>query len=305
MDSTWNNRWSVAAGLVVSLALHAGAAVAVGLMGAAARAPTPAPELMTKEPPIRPGVDRSRAITINWLGFEKPTEHQARQATTDQPALARGPANTPQPDSASAQPVPPAPRPVPLAQAASGASLPAIPLPDASLDQLLAAIDAAKPSSEPARKEAKPAQPPTPAPVQTHAPQPQHQERQQPQPQPAASPGGGPRESAPTSQTKPIKVHPGKPIAMQGLTIDTVAPKFTTVTRLLTVPHNPLVRLTFAPTGRVVLATIIEPSGYADVDRPVLDAVYAWKARGKRLADLRAAQGVGGRFSLDFRIVIQ
>lgn len=37
------------------------------------------------------GIDESQAVTLTWLGFERPTEHEARQARVEQPELSLSP----------------------------------------------------------------------------------------------------------------------------------------------------------------------------------------------------------------------
>lgn len=286
--------WRLLIGLVASLLLHVAAGAFIGLGGfegldddSAALPPDP------EEPQIRPGVDRSRAVTISWIGFEEPTPHQAKLANVDQPALTRGPAPQPNPEqSASAPPSTPSITPKPLSEAADAQPLPAIPLPSRSLDELLAQLEQAVPAAEPA---------PEPAP----APQPTEPERTvDDAPQPASQPGGGPRESPPASRVKPREIVPGEPVAMEGVRINTVSPRFTTITRLTAAPSNPLVRITFDASGKVVLAEIIESSGYRNVDRPVLDAIYAWRAGGEKLEELRKKKP-DERIVLDFRIVLR
>ena len=80
-----------------------------------------------------------------------------------------------------------------------------------------------------------------------------------------------------------IAVKPGRTIAAKGLEIITRRPVFAKVTRVITTPDNPEVEATFGRDGTVVRAKITKSSGYTEVDQPVLDAVYSWKARGEAL----------------------
>lgn len=85
----------LAAGAGVSLLLHVAAAMALainvpgfwaspGRELQSADLPTPVPP----EPPrVRPGIERSKEVTINWLGFERPTPHEAALSTVEQAAL--------------------------------------------------------------------------------------------------------------------------------------------------------------------------------------------------------------------------
>ena len=79
-DTEFRSRLVV--GVAVSVIAHL--AVGVALIGRGGGTPDlsiltaalPQPE----EPLIRPGIARSQAVTINWLGFETPTPHEATQA---------------------------------------------------------------------------------------------------------------------------------------------------------------------------------------------------------------------------------
>src|SRR5690606_35683094 len=81
-----------------------------------------------------------------------------------------------------------------------------------------------------------------------------------------------------------ISVNPGKPLAARGLRIQTVRPKWSTYALATANPNDVAVRIWFDATGRVTKATIIQSSGRDDVDRPILDAVYRWRATGERLS---------------------
>lgn len=291
--------WKLLAGILASVVIHVGAAAmfasGVSLTGDDLSEPAP-PEF--EEPEIRPGINESRATTISWLGYEEPTPHEAQEANVDQPALARGPAPNPAIEQSGVPALPPpAPKPKPLAEAADLARLPTIPLPDQSLDELLAQLEATAPEATTAKKP--PAQPvPEQRPTKPNE-LPDTTEAEQP-----SEAGGGPSESPATSRTKPTEIRPGEPVAMEGIEIETRRPKFTTVTRLTAAPQNPTVLVRFDANGKVVLADIIESSGYRNVDRPVLDAMYGWRAKGKKIDELRQKDGAS-TFELTFRIVLR
>ena len=78
----------------------------------------------------------------------------------------------------------------------------------------------------------------------------------------------------------------GKPLVAQGLDIRTVRPVWSVRTMLLARPRNPRVTIHFDRTGKVTLAVIEESSNEPDVDRPLLDAIYQWRAVGDRLLEL-------------------
>lgn len=299
MTRPGNERWTLAAGLTLSLAVHLGAAASFGLFSPAGRgeeAFIDRPEPIDPDA-ITPGVDRSTATTINWIGFEDQTEHQAREATTDQPALARGvPAESA--PRLPVMPLPPAqPVPIPLTEAARGD------LPERSdrldaVDELLSRLEAASPPRPDPAESAEPTKPAEPT-------EPTAEPASKPANPAPPEPTGGPSESDPTARVKPTEIRPGRPVAMEGVTIDTVAPRFTAVTRLTSSPRNPLVRLTFNTRGEVVTAELLEPSGVKNVDGPVLDAMYQWRAKGDRLGEIRDRDGEDATFALDFRIVLR
>jgi hypothetical protein len=319
--------WRLTAAFSFSLLAHAMIALAMGadvFPSSRSTSPPPTPELNTPE--ITPGVDNSRATTINWIGFEKPTPHQARLAQTDQPALDLGPDT---PTSRESQPTSPAPVVETVAVTPSPPAAESTPTPDSadpaktptqtptqakpaapSKTTLTSTSNApsqkkaahptkpiatptAKPTTQPAKQLVKPTPKLAAKPAAKPAP-----------PQPASKKGGAERESPPTSQETPITVKPGQPIAMKGLRIDTVAPKFTYITRITAAPSNPLVKLTFNTAGKVTLAELIESSGYEGVDRPVKDALYNWRAHGVQLDELKK-KDPKQVFSLQFRIVLQ
>jgi hypothetical protein len=97
------------------------------------------------------------------------------------------------------------------------------------------------------------------------------------------------KQSDASGKEDPIEIVLGRPAAAEGLDIVTRRPDFSRVTRVTARPNNPIVRVTFGPTGRVVYAEIVRSSGYDDVDSPLLNALYQWHARGPRLATLPKA----------------
>lgn len=303
--------WRLTLGLLLSLSAHLIGAIAIssGAFRSATRPDTPSSQPDQEESRLRPGVDHSQAVTISWIGFEQPTPHQAQLAETDQPALARGPAPTPSPEPAApttpnSPPPSQAPAPASLTDTAQAQPIPLLPPPPHTLDELLAQLQEQRPapSRTPAPPSTTPAPPTTtPSPADPSPPSPEAAPTPLENPAP---PGGGPREASPTSRKKPIEIDPGQPVAVEGIQIDTVAPKFTTITRLTVSPKNPLIRITFSTAGKVVRAEILESSRYKDVDRPVLDAIYQWKAKGAKLDELRT-KDPAQQIEFDFRIVLR
>ncbi|MCW5777365.1 MAG: hypothetical protein KIS87_13085 [Phycisphaeraceae bacterium] len=332
----------LAAGLGFSLLVHVGAAMALAINVPGFWA-SPGPELQgadlpspeSPEPPrVRPGIERSKEVTINWLGFERPTPHEAALSTVDQAALNPETPGVPADAEAVPQPVtavaapPPAETP---ADAASPAPAPVEAAPVLASDRpavesgaLVAAeervvvapvIGPPLPPAEAA--EASPEAPPPALPEPRPQPTPQAQPSEQPAPPspPAPTPGveasiESTKESPATSTRPPVEVSPGQPVAAEGLDIETVRPRWTLVTRMTALPRNPVVRVTFGRDGRVARAEFVpgRNTGYADVDGPLLDAVYRWRARGRALDELPAgvggAEGEAAGITLEFRLVL-
>jgi TonB family protein len=108
------------------------------------------------------------------------------------------------------------------------------------------------------------------------------------------------RDSDAAAIKQAISINPGKPLAAKGLRIQTVRPKWSTYTLATANPNDVVVRIWFDGTGRVTKAKIIQSGGRDDVDRPILDAVYNWRATGEQLSTIRNQPG--GTVQLVFRI---
>lgn len=323
------------AGAIVSAAMHAG--LATGFVrwshAQAPRDSTPAPRPNSpkapepvpppRHKPIKLGIAKSDATTVAWLGFEKPTEHQAEKGLIDQSAMTIA---APGPPAAAATPAPaepsePTPEPPAPAQPAAPPQTPAPaePAPDfreltesiaktgerliAMAQNVAAALEAAIPPAPPPPA---PRQPPTTEPRVAAAPRPQNPKPPVP-PTPAAGQSGMPglpadKESVASAVKKSPTVRPGQVLAAQGLEIQTRHPRWATTTMLTRRPRNPTLIITFGPDGRVKSADFARDggrtynTGYSDVDEPLLNAVYAWTASGKAIqeAAARAASGDPG-----------
>lgn len=234
----------------------------------------------------------------------KPAEAVAPEST---PEPSAEPAILPEPDAAEATPPasvdaptpPPSPPPSAPVLAFRGE------LPEVSPQQvfrslqqaaaeagsLLSRLDAQLEAQVQARREARlqaqrEARPDTPTEQTASAP-----------PPPAPNPAGqardaiqSPKESSAVATEQVFDVVPGRPAAAQGLDITTVAPRWTITTRLLALPRNPVVRIEFQKSGAVARASFLpgRATGYPDVDGPLMDAIYAWRAKGKALEALPA-----------------
>jgi hypothetical protein len=113
------------------------------------------------------------------------------------------------------------------------------------------------------------------------------------QPGAPVPPGARPAEvsesdSSPTSRIPAIDVKLGRPAAGQGLEVITVRPRFSVTTTLTTDPQRSSIDVVFGRDGSVLKAAFLdgETTGYKEVDGPLLDAVYRWRAKGKALLDL-------------------
>ncbi len=141
----------------------------------------------------------------------------------------------------------------------------------------------------------------------TAAPSPQQPPAQTTPQQPATSPSVAPvaglpgsvgpgqsqgersdRESDATSiaDVPPSLWKNGKPLARKGLEIKTKKPALPILTQLTTRPGNPVCEILFGKDGVPVSCKLLMSSGYPDVDGPVLDALYRWRAKGSQLDKL-------------------
>lgn len=114
------------------------------------------------------------------------------------------------------------------------------------------------------------------------------------------------RESDAAAVRSAVNVDPGKPAAAKGLKIDTVRPEWSTTTRLVAAPKNPVVRVRFNRAGKVVDANFVDryDTGWPDVDGPLLDAIYRWKAEGERLLEL-PVDDPDAMITVTFRITLR
>lgn len=157
-----------------------------------------------------------------------------------------------------------------------------------------AAIHPAKTPDAVAREEvpATPQTPPqNPQPAQTGATSPVVA----PVPGPPGAPGTSQeqgeksdRESDATSvvDAPPSTWRNGKPLARKGVEVKTRKPELPILTRLTTSPANPVCEIIFGRDGVPVTCRILQSSGYPDIDGPVLDALYRWRAKGSQLDKL-------------------
>lgn len=87
-------------------------------------------------------------------------------------------------------------------------------------------------------------------------------------------------ESPPSTRVKYATFKNGKVEGPKGVAVDTVNPRFSMAALIASAPKNPTVYIKFNEKGEVETAKITKTSGYANVDGPILTAVYKWKAEG-------------------------
>jgi hypothetical protein len=116
---------------------------------------------------------------------------------------------------------------------------------------------------------------------------------------------GADRESDAFAKDRPVNVRPGQPLAGKGLSIKTVAPRWTTATRVLHRFRDPVVRVTFGRNGKVLKAAFVpgKDAGHPDVSGPLLDAIYRWTAQGEELNQIPEGDPLAG-LVLEFHVAL-
>lgn len=232
------------------------------------------------------GIDRSKASTLTWIGYEEYRRHMAALADTEQAAFRTT-----------------------TGSAGSG--------PNASAESLLVALnqwlDALEGAQEPPPRM-------TPSPEGEAVPAGDllaallrwmDATSQRPQPQQSPSPATGEpadrgavsdEESDPTSTIKVpwAMLASGQPLAAHGLNVKPRKPQFTTLTRLTAIPANPLVQISFRSDGVPGKARITESSGDSRVDEAILNSLFRWRAEGEQLKELADGQTI----TISIRIVL-
>lgn len=241
----------------------------------------------------------------------------------------------PQPETATPEPQPPAPTPPVEASATQevlqGVRQTAAAITEAGKQLAAAAEDLAalleKVPQPPAPSAPGPDHPDPAAPVrrdenpQTQVQAPPAQRPQPPQPTPpspaaqAKGADGAPgiradKESMATAIKKSPTARPdGRVVAAQGLEIQTRRPRWEYTTMITRRPRNPTVVITFRADGTVKSAEFardsvkVYNSGYADVDEPLISAIYSWTAKGKALKEA-TQEGPDGTVTIMMTIIL-
>jgi len=80
-------------------------------------------------------------------------------------------------------------------------------------------------------------------------------------------------------------VRPGAAFSRDGVTVKTVAPKFSAGALASGTPTDPQVAVTFNRDGKVTAAELVRRSGVASIDAALLASVYRWRAEGEGLGE--------------------
>lgn len=255
----------------------------------------------------RPGIDASQATSITWIGFDEYREHLAEASTIDQPELAVEPAAEEPPGSLDGMMEASLVQGAGEALDASGGAAPAADAMEPPVQPMQSPLVSAVDTQAP---EAGIMGPPAPSQSEVHA----SQGGSVPYPEgaqasrsvmagPAPEPGvESDRESQASSVLTAAWKKLGQPIAGEGIEVFTRKPRFTKYTSIVGAMRDPIVRVHFRRDGRVDKVELVRSSGNPDVDRPVLDALYQWRAVGKRLESLPSESSRS--IAMDFRILM-
>lgn len=226
-----------------------------------------------------------------------PSESPVPPASATQPPPALAPANDA--DSAKASKAPESPHAeVPATKSESidkadaprlaSHDVPPLPPPDKKAD------------SQAEKKPLAPAQPPTAQPPPASKPQNIARGASANRPARRATHAGGnaipglpsDKESIAAAIRGADVVRPGKVLAAHGLDVKTVAPQWSITTQHTQRPRNPVVYIVFGRDGKVKEADFVRESGFAydagsaEVNEPLMTAIYSWRAAGKQLEAL-------------------
>ena len=161
-----------------------------------------------------------------------------------------------------------------------------------------------KPEDAPKKEPAEEQPPKEEAPPETPKPTPPTNPTPPTPPQPETDPGKSPgegdgdsgengnaadRESDATSivDVPPELWRRGRPLAAQGVELQTRRPQIPTLTQISARFSSPIVEIQFNSRGRPVRARIVVSSGDRRMDEPILDSLYRWRAKGEKLSELK------------------
>jgi outer membrane biosynthesis protein TonB len=86
----------------------------------------------------------------------------------------------------------------------------------------------------------------------------------------------------------------GRLIPARGIQLKPRKPDLTLLTGITSMSHarNPVVAITFDGTGKCTAVKILQTSGYEEIDGPVTDCLFWWRADGKQIRDLKKGETV-------------
>jgi hypothetical protein len=93
-------------------------------------------------------------------------------------------------------------------------------------------------------------------------------------------------------ETLPADWKNGKLISARGVQLKTRRPLFDMLTQITTRGRPPIVSIWFNLEGTAVRASIDSSSGSADIDGPILDSLYRWRATGRQINELKGNETV-------------
>lgn len=337
MSGSIGSNRSLALGLGISVLVHSALGVGLARYGTFLAAPwfehpqLPDPSRAAERRPsptdlLTLGIEQSQAVTETWLGFENPTNHSGPKATVEQadmgpkvgaPVAQAGPGavspSRPEqdpirpPPSALANPpsleAAPAADPAPAAYAGEKpADAAAAPEPTPAPENPAPRAD----PTDPQRSNAEFVGPPVPPALPEVVPSPPAQDARPSQARPGEAAEQAEREATAAYLKEAVEVKPGRPVAAKGLKIETVRPRWSITTQITASPRNPVVKVTFGRSGKVLRAEFVggQNTGWAEVDGPLMDAIYRWRAKGEALAKLPAGNPDAG-LPIVFRIVLR
>jgi hypothetical protein len=108
----------------------------------------------------------------------------------------------------------------------------------------------------------------------------------------SGSPGIADEREADAAAIVPVEADQlGAPVETRGLKLITVRPKFSSFTRATVRPTPPRITIHFDHRGVATKVVLDRSSGSSDVDQPVINAAYRWRAEGAAIDALEAGSG--------------
>lgn len=84
----------------------------------------------------------------------------------------------------------------------------------------------------------------------------------------------------------------GRLVAARGISLKTRRPELTMLAQITARPRSPIVTIWFNSAGVCTSARIDMSSGYPEIDGPILDSLYRWRATGKQIDELKPGETV-------------